>query len=60
MRTKFFFEELNKHSDLKVDYFLSFNDNYSKKFSEYIEGDFTTIGSFVSNQVSISKKRLVI
>ena len=58
MRTKFFFEELNKHSDLKVDYFLSFNDNYSKKFSEYIEGDFTTIGSFVSNQVSISKKKI--
>ena len=29
-----------------------------KKFSEYIEGDFTTIGSFVSNQVSISKKKI--
>ncbi len=58
MRTSFFFENLKKYSDLKVDYLLTFNDFYSQKFQEVVRGKFISIGSFKNNQIrNLFKKK---
>jgi surface carbohydrate biosynthesis protein len=58
MRTKYFFDDLKKYNDLKIDLFLTFNDFYSQEFSKKIEGNYSVIGSFLSNQISIKKDKL--
>ena len=56
MRTEFFFKNLSKSKDLKVDHLLTFSNFYSKKYRQNIEGDLITIGSFKNNL--IEKKNL--
>lgn len=51
MRPEFFFKELKNHNNLKVDYLLTFNENYSKKFRRHIKGKLISIGSFKNNLI---------
>jgi surface carbohydrate biosynthesis protein len=51
MRTEFFFKKLSKISNLKIDYLLTFNDFYSEKYKQFVEGKFVSIGSFKNNLI---------
>ncbi len=39
LRTEYFFEELKKHKNLKVDYLFCYNQFYASEFKKYIKGD---------------------
>ena len=45
------------NDNLSCDYFFTFNNTISTKFSKLIKSKFISIGSFQNNEVSILKKR---
>lgn len=63
MRPQFFFDDLAKKKNLKIDYLLTFSQFYSSKFQEVVKGKFIPIGSFKNNLINkknnISKNKSI-
>jgi surface carbohydrate biosynthesis protein len=59
IRTKYFFQKLNKEKDLKCDYILTWGSNIAAEYRKFIKCKTLAIGSFNNNRHTIrrAKKR---